>query len=359
MKNIFKNKKKSRLISLFVTIAFVVFLIGCVYIDSVSILQIQEDGTTQAPIAKAGSIATFTLKGHIICKEDHGDVQFIVSFLAPKSWNVRQNATVTYTTTLATNPDEELKMSVVPESSLPKNGGGRTWGEALMQDYGVGPNVLSDMEWVTFSTDDKWAIYNGDKPDYTIYIRTNVGYQNLKAYLGFFVNHTDDGLSPTDTDHKKIKFSDTPFEVVGGKGLLIDYSSEHFNKVQPLASLQDDFVTFSFNGGVFQNDLISSNEIYFEGTAYDDNGNIIAQVNEKTDKTLLKRESSFDQIYSLTMWPASFFNVSEGQVIKKIDYVFTNKDRSIMITQSDDDFAVEGKPITGEKNPFVFELLCE
>ncbi|HOK35644.1 MAG TPA: DUF4961 domain-containing protein [Paludibacteraceae bacterium] len=357
MKNIFKNKKNTRLIGLFLTVGFVLFLIGCVFIDSVSILQIQEDGT-QAPRTKAGSVATFILTGHINCQEDHGDVQFIFSFLAPKSWNVRQNATVTYTTTLATNPEEELKMSVVPESSLPKNGGGRTWGEALMQEYGVGPNVLSDMEWVTFATNDKWAIYNGDKPNYTIYLRTNVGYQNLKAYLGFFVNHTDDGMS-TSADHKKVKFSDTPFEVYGGKGLMIDYSTDHFNKVQPLASLQDDYVTFSFNGGVYQNDLISCSEIYFEGIAYDENGEIISEVNEKTDKTLLHRESMFSQVYSLTMWPASFFNVPQGKEIKKIDYVFTNKDRSIIITQSDDDFAINHIPINSEKEPFVFELLCD
>lgn len=357
MKNIFKNISRSRLKIILLSTGFVLLLAGCVFIDTVSILQTQDDGT-QAPISKAGTVATFTLTGHINCIEDHGDVQFIVSFLAPKSWNVRKNGIVTYKTTLNTDPDQELKMSVVPESSLPKNGGGRSWGDALIQDYGVGPNVISDMEWVTFATDAKWAIFNGDKPNYTIYIRTNVGQQNLKAYLGFFVNHTDDGMS-TSNDHKKVKFSDTPFEVVGGKGLMIDYSSEHFNKVQPLAVLQDDYVTFSFNGGVFQNDLIAADEIYLEGTAYDENGVVIANINEKSSKTILKRETQYNQIYSLTMWPASFFNVPEGKLIKRINYVFTNKSRTVIITQSDDDFAVKGTVLVGDKAPFVFELLCD
>ena len=357
MKNIFKNIRSTRLKIFLISTGFVLFLAGCVFLDTVSITQTQADGT-QAPIAKAGTEATFTLKGHINCIENHGDVQFVVSFLAPKSWNVRKNAKVSYTTTLHTNPDEELKMSLIPESSLPKNGGGRSWSEALKQDYGVGPNVLSDMEWVTYATDAKWSVFNGDKPSYTIYIRTNVGEQNLKAYLGFFINHTDDGMS-TSSDHKKVKFSETPFEVLGGKGLMIDYSSEHFNKVQPLSVLQDDYVTFSFNGGVFKNDLISSEQIYFEGKAYDENGALISEVNEKSTKTLLKRDTQYDQIYSSTIWPASYFKVPEGKLIKRIDYIFTNKNKTVIITQSDDDFAIKGTDLVGEKKPFVLELLCD
>jgi hypothetical protein len=357
MKIKFNTKGKTRSKAVWLLTGVALFLFGCVYIDSVSITQLQENGT-EAAKAKAGTVATFSMKGHIDCKEDHGDVQFVVSFLAPKSWNVRQNANVTYTTTLHTNADEELKMSVVPESVLPKNASGRTWGEALMQDYGVGPNVLSDMEWVTFMTDEKWSIFNGDKPIYTIFIRTNVGEQNLKAYLGFFVNHTDDGIS-SGTDHKKVKFSDTPFEVFGGKGLLVDYSSEHFNKVQPLAALQDDYVTFSFNAGVFENDLSAESEIYFEGTVYDESGAVISTVNEKTAKTLLKRESQYNQLYSLTMWPAGFFNVPDGKTIKKIEYIFSNANRSITITRSDDDLAIDGIPIVGEKVPFTFEMVCD
>lgn len=357
MKNkIYKNKKYFS-ISIFVGCAIVLILFGCVYIDSVSIMQTQSDGT-QAPVAKAGTYATFTVNGNINCAENHGDVQFVVSFLAPKSWNVREHAKVTYVTTLHTDPDEILSMSLIPESSLPKNAGGRTWGEALMQDYGVGPNVLSDMEWVTFQTDKVWAIYNGDKPTYTIYIQTNVGELNLKTYLGFFVNHTDDGISSS-TDHKKVQYSDVPFEVIEGKGLTIDYSNNHFNKAQPLAALQDDFITFSFNGGAYVNDLVNYDEIYVEMKAYSTTGSIIAEIAEKTAKTLLTRESSYSQTFNLLIWPVEFFNVPDGTVIDRIEYVFTNKTGTVIITQSDDDYAVEGIEIPEKKEPFVFELLCD
>lgn len=353
------NKNK-RIYSLGVIISLIVtlILIGCVFLDTVSVLQLQSDGT-QAPKAKAGSSATFTLDGRINCQEDHGDVQFVVSFLAPKSWNVRRYAEVTYKTTLHTDPDELLKMHIIPDSSLPKNGAGRTWGEALIQEYSVGPNVLSDMEWVTFMTDDKWAIFNGDKPSYTIYIKTNVGEQNLRTYLGFFVNHTDDGISSS-SDHKKVKFSEEIFEVYDGKGLMIDYAKDHFNKVQPLASLQDDYVTFSFNGGVYDNDLNSVDEVFIEAKAYDAFNNLISVINEKSDKTLLVRESNYNRVRSLTVWPARFFNVPDGLIINHVEYVFTNRDGSVTITQTDDDSAINDTPTPiGPKVPFVFEFMCE
>lgn len=358
MKNLFKSIRETSPKVLLTLLGIMLTAAHCVFLDSVSITQTQQDGT-QTAIAKAGTEATFTIKGHIEGKEESKDDQFVVSILVPKSWNVKANARVTYKTTLHTNPDEELKMSVIRLSSLPKNGGGRTWAEALIQEYGVGPNVLSDMEWVTFATDAKWTVFNGDKADYTIFIHTNVGQKNLKAYLGFFVNHTNDGISPGDVEHKKIAFSQTPFEVVGAENLLIDFSTEHFNKVQPLAILQDDYVTISFNGGVFQNDLVNSDEIYFEGTAYDEDGVVIAEINEKSSKTLLKRKNQYELISSLTIWPANFFNVPEGQTISRVNYVFTNRSRTVVITQSDDDFALKGTAIPSEKEPFAFELLCD
>lgn len=357
MKNRYNNKKYRRLFGVLIVGLFI-FLLGCVYLDSVSIMQVQDDGS-EAPVAKAGTEATFTLKGRIDAAEDKRGTRFIVSFLAPISWNIREHARVTYVTTLNTdNPDQELSMSVVPTSSLPKNGGGRTWGEALIQEYGVGPNVLNDMEWVTFETDIVWDIFNGDKPTYTVYIRTNVGEQNLKAYLGFFVNHTEDGIS-NDNDHKKVKFSDTPFEVIDGRSPTIDYSSDHFNKVQPLAVLQDDYVTFTFNGSAFDNDLVEFNEIYIAAKAYDANGILLSEVDARSAKTLLRREAGIDATFSRTIWPTDFFNVSDNEVISYIEYLFTNKGGSVTITQSDDDQAVEGTEIVGEKSPFVLELVCD
>jgi hypothetical protein len=347
------SKRKKAIYAITLSLALIMF--GCVYLDSVNVTQIY-DGKEVA-WAKAGDIATFTLQGHIQCSEDHNGVKFVVGFLAPKSWKVAQNAKVTYKNDLAEDPDQEKTMSVIPDTSLPKNGGGRTWVEALTQEYGVGPNVLDDMEWVVFWTDDSWDIVNNANPNYTIYIRTNVGEQNLKASLGFFVNHTDDGFS-NGGDHKKVKFSDECFEVVDGKGLVIDYCNDHYNKVQPLAALQDDFVTFSFNGAVnLDNPLSKWGDIYFKATAITNAGNRYT-VNEKTDKTRMTKESAFSDTYSLTIWPADYFSIPEDEEIVSVDYWFTNRDETIVISKTEDD-ALLGEEDLEEGLPFYFEFLCE
>jgi len=358
MKNIYIKRKSFYAKVIFLLLALALMAGRCIYVtQDISILQVQEDGTT-APVAKAGSVATFIINGYVWGNGTSSENdQLVVSFLAPKSWKVRENTKVTYTTSFYSNPKEELPMSVIPELSLPKNGNGLTWSQKLMMNYGVGPNVLEDMEWVSFVTDKIWSVYDGDKPDYTVYIRTNVGQQNLKAYLGFFVNHTNDGISNSEDD-KVVQFSKTPFEVIDGIGLTIDYSTEHFNKVQPLYVLQDDYVTFSFNGGVYPNTLVGLGDIYLQAIAYDSKGAIISQINEKSDKTLLTKESPYSQTYNLTIWPADFFHVPEGTVIDHIEYVFTDKSGTVTITQSDDDKAVNGTGITGEKKPFQFQLLC-
>lgn len=346
-------RQKKAIYTMILLLGLIMF--GCVYLDSVKVTQIY-DGEEVA-WAKAGDIATFTLQGHIECHEDHNGVKFVVGFLAPKSWKVSQNAKVTYKNDLAEDPDQEKTMSLIPETSLPKNGGGRTWVEALTQEYGVGPNVLDDMEWVVFWTDDSWDIVNNANPNYTIYIRTDVGEQNLKATLGFFVNHTDDGFS-NGGDHKKVKFSDECFEVIDGKGLTIDYCNDHYNKVQPLASLQDDFVTFSFNGAInLENALSKAGDVFFKAIAVTDAGNRYP-VNDKSAKTRMTKESAFSDTYSITIWPADFFGVSENEQVVAVEYWFTNQNESIVISKSDDD-ALIGEENLEEMEPFYFEFLCE
>ena len=339
-----------------VLLLLTIIVIGCVYLDRVSVNQ----GTEKDPIywAKAGEIATFTMEGHIACAEDHGNVRFIAALLAPKSWNIRENTTVTYTATGLEDGVTPYSMSPVPVSSLPKNGGGMTWSDALMAKYGVGVNVLNDMEWVAFQTDKIYSIKNHDKPTFNISFKCKTGPKNLKARIGFFINHSDDGLSSNE-DHYKVAYSEQCFEVVEGTGAVTDFCAFHFNKTEPLAGLQDDFITFTFMGDTYPNDLASADAVYMEATAHTDNGNTY-KVDEKTEKTLMKKEDrTFNKIFNLTIWPTEFFDIPDGEIITRIDYIFTNRDGKISITGTDDKIAAEGGEVEGEKEPFICELVCE
>jgi len=328
----------------------------CMNVTDFDISQTTENGD-KVLYSQANTEATFVTSGWIECHEDHTGVNFVIAYLVPKSWKAAENAKVTYKCDLAEDHDMIMKMSVVPNSSLPKNGQGRTWVECLTQEYGVGTNVLDDMEWVVYQTDDKWNIINNQFPTFKIFFTTNVGDKNLRFHPAVFINHTDDGFSGG-TDHKTVVYSPDCFEVVGGSGLVLDFCNDHFNKISPMSSLQNDYITFTFKGSAADNDLAATKEVYLQGTAYTADGGQYT-MNVRDAKSRMVRENAYSDTYNITFWPVDFFGVPEDAVIEHIEYYFCNADGTITITQSDDDLAQLGTPIPAVKEPFVFRFECE
>lgn len=350
--------KKSYKILLASAAVLVAVLFSCVYLDGINVDQKQPDGTF-APAIGGGEVATFVVNGHIERAGNPGDDEaaqggysLIFSVLAPKSWNLRDNAQISYRgTVVTTDEDEEHPMFPVPSTEAPKNKSGYTWADALFEKYGVGSNVLNDMEWVTFQSERPYLLENGDKPHFTITVKAKVGKRNERCRLGFFINYSGDGLS-TDDRCYKVMYSN-PF-VVRGYGTLVDYVDPHFNAVTPLASAQNDYVTYSFNGKAYANQLVGQ-DVYLEAKAYTAEGKVYS-VTEKSEKTLMKADAESNGTSRLTIWPAGFFKIPDGETISHIEYVYTNKDRSVVVDKAADDLA-SGNPVTpGEW--FDFELSC-
>lgn len=332
---------------------------GCVFLDGYSIAQIGPDGK-EVYYAQAGEEATFTVNGHIEARIQGNDgvtTNFVFAMLVPKDWEMPKYAKVTYKTDLADDREKELPMVVMPSTSLPKQGGGRTWAQCLMSEYGVGPNVLDDMEWVVFQTAQKWTILNNQDPTYRIYVHTKMGRKNLKCKLGFFVNHTDDGFGGG-TDHKKVTFASECFEVVGGQGMTLDFCNNHYNKMSPMAALQNDYVTLSFVGDAADNALAEQGVVYLQGRAYTTDGKVYAMT-ERNANTLMRRPNTLTKTFTLTIWPTGFFGVPNDEQIDHIEYWFCNADGTVTITQSDDNFVQLGTPYPAEKEPFNFVFACD
>ncbi|MDD6026153.1 MAG: DUF4961 domain-containing protein [bacterium] len=349
-------KRIYKIIIAVVAVCIAVFA-SCVYLDSIDVKQPQGDGTMAAKI-NAGEIATFVMNGHIEVAGDQVqyDDRLIFAILVPKAWKLLENnPQVTYRTTVLETWETVSTMSPIPDTQSPKNMQGYTWPDALMERFGVGTNVLNDMEWVAFKSDKGYHLNNGDKPYFEVTVKCYVGMQNLRARLGFFINRDDDGLSQDDR-YFKASFSD-PFTVENGTGTYIDFCTYHYNAVEPLESNQNDFITFSFIGSAHLNDLSATGEVYFNAVAHTDAGNTY-EVMARDASTLMKRENSYSSTYKKTIWPAGYFGVPEGETITKIEYQFVNADGTIVINKTADDIAGD-EPEIIENQMFGFETTNE
>ena len=358
------KKKFLRHITFVMVLAMAVALSAadCVFIDRYQIAQKDESGR-DVYYVKAQSDVTFTLDGKIQCRTTDNDgctTKFVFAMLVPKDWDLAHQGVVTYKCDLSDDRSEQLPMSVIPESQLPKNGEGRTWTQCLLSEYGVGPNVLDDMEWVVFQTNKTWNIRNNQDPTYQIQVRTRVGKRNLKCKLGFFVNHTDDGFS-NGTEHKKVIFANECFEVLGGKGMTIDFCNRHFNRVSPLTALQDDYITISYLADVdlslTSNPLAQTDEVYLQGKAVTVDGREY-QAPAIGPQTQMHRQNTQNRTFNLTIWPSGFFNVPTDELIDHIDYYFVNADGTRFVNQSTDDLVQLGSA-DSDNEPFNLKLECE
>ena len=321
-------------------------------ISNVYLEQTDPETGEQVLYANVGEEVTFKFDGHIAIDGDTSNETFIVAMLAPTSWNLARNATVTYTEDKY-EPGVDLPMTVIPDTESPNSHAGMTWGQALKGKYGVMSNVLNDMEWVAFQSK-VYGTINGTI-NFVVTIKCNAGNANLKFRPAFVIAHSNHGIG-SNTNEYAIAEGDC-FEVLGADGPITDYCTYHYYATTPLQSLQDDFVTFTFQSDINANELSDCDEIYWDATAYTDAN---PTTGYKAEKALMKRQSEDLPRYDLTIWPEGFFNIPKDEIITHIEYQFTNADGTKTVTLSDDSRDNDGEDVPeGEKTPFTFYFTCD
>jgi len=297
------------------------FLTMCIYIDT-----IEYEATVNA-----NETTTFVVHCRVEPIATSDDTRLVIGFLTPKSWHAAETTTMTY----VDNFDEGVQtMSPIPADDTPVNGNGLTWPAYIKSKEGVGPNVLDDMEWIFYWSDKPYSVLNGDMFTVDVTVTTVVGPDNLKAKIGFFANHTNDGFS-TDNRHWQFLYTDC-FEVINGEGDVLDFCERHFNAIDPLQNTSNDIVTIKFQGDLKPNDLDEAAEVYFCSTAYTDLGNTV-NVCDPTDANKMMKDNEFGHNYSITFWPVGYYDLQDGEEILKIEYTFKNEDGSAEITGFDAD----------------------
>lgn len=157
------------------------FLIVALVVISVTCTEIE--GVDYPELAEAGEAITMTMHARFepASSEPRSGVKLIIGFLAPNSWDAADNTTVNYTSTYG-----DGTMSLVPDGTPAPNGEGGGWPEEIRNKFGIGGNLLDNVEWIVYQSDETYEIGGGANGTADIDITTRVGDQNMLVKTWFF-----------------------------------------------------------------------------------------------------------------------------------------------------------------------------
>lgn len=290
--------------------------------------------------AQVNEVITFLLHSGAEPRIQSGTytTQLLAGIMVPKSWNARKNLTMNFT-----SPKGNGAMRIIPDSEI-EPVSGLNWHQAAKKMFGIGPNLVDDMEWIIFRSVQSYTFVNNEDIDFTVRATCNVGSENMLVSLGFYVGSSIENLRPEDTDYKKFTFSNA-FQVMGGEGDLQDFINPQLGTVQPVKSLDNDLISLTFDAGVTNTVLDKESNIYLYVKALDADGQLLGQEVEQNVKT--KLQDIGGKRFTIDLWPRGFFNVSKGKQIAKLEYFFTDQ---------------TGQKVVGYGNtdePFKFTFRCD
>lgn len=293
----------------------------------------------------ANETTTFILHGSTKSEINNNDpdptysTRLLVGVMVPKSWNIKQNATVGFTS----GKGNEATMTLIPMSEI-EPVWGVNWHEAAKKRFGIGPNLFDDFEWVVYRSNNVYTFRNEDNINIDVKITCKLGPENMLVKLGFFMGSSKENLRPEDTDYTKFTFSNQ-FEVKNGTGDLIDFVNPQLSKIEPIKSLDNDIVTFTFDTGVTNTSLSNTDELYLCAKAFNQSNVLVAEVCERTAKTKLTALGG--KRYRLDVWPRGFFNVDAATTISRIEYHYTDVTGTVKVGYGN------------TADPFKFTFICQ
>lgn len=313
--------------------ALVALIAGCVYLD----------GVDQPSSVKAGEQLEATLHAHVDVAEDRQNVRFVIAVLVPRSWNAAQNMQMSY---VSEDFGSGTLVQVPAGVKAPNSGNNLDWSPALKNRFGIGPNLIDDMEWVVFWTKEQYNMKNGDKPKIDAQISIKSGLQNMKFKVGYFIGSSIDGLDDYlggPGAKYKTWFSDC-FEVTDGEGDLMDFCNPPQTFVDPYRSTDNDIITLTYDRDILPGPL--AEEIYLCATA-ELAGGETKTICEATAANRMKAVVGAKGRFEMTFWPRQYFGLQEGEVIERLTYYFTDETGNIKVGYAN------------TEEPFVYTFRCD
>ena len=271
--------------------------------------------------------------------ENDDNTKLIFAVLAPKSWNLTENADLTFSTTGYTQGDINNESLTVVSASDTEPTTAMPWAAALQSEIGLMGN-LGPVEWVVFESQTTFIITDEAEKLINAHVNINLttGDQNLKVFMGYFFCGKNRGLhSEYYTENARSQV----LTVSGGSNVPIDYTTVSLVSTVPANFGYNDIfsVVFQSEAGPVETPLKGESEIYMLGEVIYANGNDSTEVTEVSEKTLM--EQIGETTYQKYVYPKDYFDIPNDAVITETRFRFTNADQTIVVTQeSGDDFVV-------------------
>lgn len=253
---------------------------------------------------------------------------FVMGVLAPTSWNMSENMTITYSSN--NMPGEgavsNLKMRLATASDLTE---GKEWNTVMTEKLGS-RNNYEPVEWIVFIAEKDHLWKGGDSFEATINIKFKTGEDNIKTNLSYFIGNAEDGVH---NDNQYYLLKDHIFETTGGSNPTIDYTMPKISYITPQKYTWEDIVRFNFDATIEvdgeESPLKDAEEVYFIASATYNDGNTSVSVGETSTKTRMIKNGN--NRWFLYMYPHEYFSIPAGTKIDKIEFYFTNKDKTIKV----------------------------
>ncbi|HHP7240434.1 MAG TPA: DUF4961 domain-containing protein [Cyclobacteriaceae bacterium] len=302
-------------------------------------------GVDQPSTASAGERISITLDVEVLDDPFNdnpgvGGSIFIFGFLVPKSWDAAENTAVSISST-----PFSTTLNVLDPDAIEAAFTNSPWVELLETKGGIGENY-GEVEWVVFKADEAYNPPADVLPlSGIVNIETTVGAENMITQLGYFIGDAEFG--PRDINMNFDFFFTPCMEVVNGEGETINLCGEPpapaTVTVNPGTFVLNDILNLTFDASKGEGDdptvLFGASSVFLCATAHYEGGSMEVCDNRPATEFEFKG----DEIWELTIWPPSLFDIPNDKEIIEITYNLKNSNgtRIVKNLTTNEDFRME------------------
>ena len=297
--------------------AMAAFFVCMLLIFSMCMTILQIDQPSEV---SAGEVFEIVMQVDVSKDDDTGDPFFlIVGFLAPRAWNAGGNTTVRFESSVG-NSTMRLTTSdeIDGNTKLP-------WNSAFERKFGIGDNY-GEVEWITFIADEAFVAADGATG--TVYITTKAGEDNMIVQLAYGISNQTWGFSDDNFD---LVFTDC-MQVIDGIGYPSNLCGPKPRQLVEQATFNmDDLITIVFDAKDGDDFMLGASFIDLCAKAY--SGDLVYEICDNEDVAALNYMG--DDVWEITLWPRSYFDIPENQDIDFMEVTFTNDKGNLVVSNED------------------------